>query len=983
MSIKQLLLRACLMAALPLTLMASCAKDDGGSSGGGSTTPTTPTSIQIANNPEYIDFKAKELGRDLQVQGGGSNWRVAKKTNVDWLTATRQGNILKLTLTENTSDAMREAELQLSNESSSKTVKVRQLGMEPQILVSNTVLSAPVAGASLDFTITTNVAEYELKLPEWINRNDAARAAMRQVSHSLSVSPNKNDEGRTFTVEVIEKNAPSNRQPIRASFAVTQAGLSSYSAHAADQIVGDRKLTIASGTDSSHQDANSDISKAFDGNFGTIYHSNWSNNGDNYFPITLTLTLATPSEIDYMIYHPRQQGYNGYFKVVDIEYTTDGTNYTRLMTKDFKGASTPTRVDFSGAAGKQIRTVKLIVRSGHGDRQGFASAAEIEFFKRSENAFQPTSLFADELCTTLKAGVTDEAIAACPDPFFRNLAFYMKQGKYSKDYRVADFGSYLNPYDIRTHVTKMQYAYSMLDNPTGISVEAGETLVVIVGDTHDQDNLGIRVIDYHQGGTGDGIYNPRNYPIYKGINKLKMETKGLVYVLNHKRLNSGENFRDNTASDPKIKIHFASGTVNGYFDITKHDANQWRTMLDKAKHQYFDLVGRHSHLAFPVADFKTNTPDGAELAKLYDSIVIAEQELHGLQKYNRTYRNRQLLCPTYQPRAFMYATNEHTAYVPSTFGNILNPNNLRNGVWGPAHEIGHIHQTAPGVLWIGLTECTVNIPSAYVQTTLLGKECRLQVENLENTNHNRYTFAFTNILIKDQAFGPADDVFRKLVPFWQLHLYFGKVLGDSPEKNNDKNGFYAKVFEHYRTAPEVSFSPNQGSRDGVYQLEFALTASKIGKKNLYKFFEKWGFFKAADDSINDYSKRRLWITEPLAQAMRDKIQALNFPEPNVALEYITDRNYELYKNPKDVVVGTATRTGNVIRTENFQNVVAYEVLDANDKVVMATDGVYTNGSSYDAKGYIKTDIPGGTSWQSGYKLRAVAANGNRVVVPVN
>lgn len=979
MSIKQLLLRACLMVALPLALMASCSKDDGGSSGGGSTTPTTPTSIQIANNPEFIDFKAKDLGRDLQVQGGGSNWRVVKKTNVDWLTATRQGNVLKLVLTENTSDNIREAELVLSNESSSKTVKVRQLGVEPQILVSNSVLTVPVSGTSLDFTITTNVAEYELKLPDWISRNDAARAAMRQVSHSLSVSPNKSDEGRTVTIEVIEKNAPSNRQPIRAAFAVTQNGLSSYSAHGADQIAGDRKLTIASGTASSHH-GSEDITKAFDGNFGTIYHSNWTNTADNYFPITLTFTLSEPSDIDYMVYYPRQQGYNGYFKVVDIEYTTDGTTYTKLMTKDFMGSNMPTKVDFSAAKGKQIKTVKLIVQSGHGDGKGFASAAEIEFYKRNTGAFQPTSLFADELCTKLKDGITDEQIAACTDPFFRNLAFYMKQGKYSTDYRVAEYGPYLNPYDIRTHVTKMQYAYSMLDNPTGISVEAGETLVVLVGDTYGQDHLAIRVVDYYQGGTGDGIYNPRNYPIYKGVNKLKMETKGLVYVLNHKALTSGDNFRDNTASDPKVKIHFASGTVNGYFDIKKNKPEDWKPMLDKAKHQYFDLVGEHSHLVFPVADFKTHTQSGTELAKLYDQIVLAEQELHGLQKYGRTYRNRQLLCPTYQD-AYMYATNEHTAYVPGTFSTILNAETLRSSVWGPAHEIGHIHQTAPGVLWIGLTECTVNIPSAYVQTTLLKKECRLQVEKMDGTNHNRYTYAFTNILIKDQAHGTDSDVFRKLVPFWQLELYFGKVLGKTPTAT-DKGGFYPAVYEHYRQNPTIAGATND-TRDGLFQLEFVHTASKVANADLTDFFEKWGFLKPVDTSINDYGTRRLWVKSEDIESTKQRVKDLKLQKPTVALEYITDKNYELYKAPKDVVVGTATRTGNIIRTKGFQYVVAYEVVDASGKVLMATDGVFTTGSGYEADGYIKTDIPGGTSWQDGYKVRAVAANGKRVDVTVN
>lgn len=989
MSIQSKLLKAGMALLLTLGIATACGKKDEGGGGGGNTISSS-TTIGIANNPEFVDFKATDTSRELKVVGGGSNWRVREKQDVDWLSVNKQGStLIKLTLSENVSDDVRSATLVLSNETSSKEVVVRQLGALPQILVSNSVLTLPAVGGSLDFTVTTNVKDYEVILPDWINKkNDRSRAAMREVSHSYTVQPNKADALRTFTLEVREKNAPTTRDVIKTLIVVNQNGLSAYASHSAEKIAEDIKIPIASGTDTSHQDNTSDISKAFDGDYSTIYHSKWNNQTPNYFPITLTLRLQEASNIDYMVYHPRRQGTNGNFKRVEIKYSTDGTTYTLLEDKDFNGSASPARVDFSSVRHLSITHVQLIVHDGLGHNEpGFAAAAEIEFYKKNPNSFDPKTLFTDDLCTELRSDVTDEQIQACSDSFFRNLAFYIKQGKYSKDFRVAEYGAYLNPYEIRDKVTKMQYAYSMLDNPTGISVEAGETLVVLVGDTRGHDGLAIRVVDYHQGGTGDGIYNPRNYPLHRGVNKLKMETKGLVYVLYHKPVTNATNFRDNSEEYPKIKIHFASGSVNGYFDIKKHNASQWRTMLDNAKHQYFDLVGERSHLAFPLVDFKAHTQSGEELAKLYDQIVLVEQELHGLQKYNRTYRNRQLLCPTYQPKAYMYATNEHTAYTPSTFPTILNPTTLRNNVWGPAHEIGHIHQTAPGVLWIGMTECTVNIPSAYVQTSILGKECRLQVENMEvdkvPTNHNRYTFAFTNIVAKDQAHGTADDVFRKLVPFWQLHLYFGKVLGDAPDKKRDKDGFYPKVYEYYRTAPEVPGSNEAGRRDGLYQLEFVHTASKISGKNLLKFFAKWGFLKAVDDSIHDYSKRRLWITQEQINALKARVNSLNLPEPKVALEYITDKNYELYRNPQDVVLGTATRSGNIIRTKNFRNVVAYEVYDANNQLVMITDGVYTNGSTYEEDGYIKTDIPGGKAWASGFKIKAVAANGNKVDVPVN
>ena len=62
----------------------------------------------------------------------------------------------------------------------------------------------------------------------------------------------------------------------------------------------------------------SNIDKSFDGDMSTIYHSNWNNAGDHYFPITLTYNFAAGSDMDYLIYYPRTSGPNGNFKEVEI-----------------------------------------------------------------------------------------------------------------------------------------------------------------------------------------------------------------------------------------------------------------------------------------------------------------------------------------------------------------------------------------------------------------------------------------------------------------------------------------------------------------------------------------------------------------------------------------------------------------------------------------------------------------------------------------
>lgn len=951
--------------ALPMLLSVSCSKDKGG---GDNPNPSGVASISVANNPESIDFKREAETRQVSVQSTVENWRVREKVDVDWLTVNRQGrHAMTLVVTANAGDEQREAVLELLAEGVKKEVKVRQMGLGPTILIDKSVASIPVSGGPIDFIVTANVP-FDIKHPEWVKSN-TGRAAMVKTSHSFVASANKGEAAREGYIEVVEKGV-SGREPVSQRLAITQAGLSEYRPQAAEAIKEDLKLRITSGSASSQQ-VGEEITKAFDGNYSTFYHSNWSrgNADPNYFPVTLTLNFDEAQDVDYMIYYPRQDSHNGHFKVVDIEYSEDGATYKKLMTKDFGGVSTPSRVKFDSPV--KAKSFRLIVRSGAGDGQGFATAAEIEFYQKNPNAFVPTSLFTDETCSALKSNITEADIQKCPDAFFRNLAFYMLQGKYDTNFRLAEYKAYTDPEQHRRHITKMQYAYSLFDNPTGIYVDENETLVVLVGDTHGQENLSLSVVDYHAGGNGDGIWQRKNYPLQRGVNKLKMSGKGLVYVLYLKDSNA-----EALAAKP-IKIHFAAGKVNGYYD-NENPAHKgrWSELLGKAQHPYFDLLGKSAHMAFPTSVFRSSTPDGAKLIELYDKVVLAEQELHGLVKYNRNYINRMMMMPVYSPSTHMYATHFHTAYGPHTLNAVANELQSRTtDIWGQAHEMGHIHQTAPAVLWAGLTECTVNIPSAYVQTTILGQQCRLQVENT-GSNQSRYTRAFSHIIAKGLAHGADTDVFRKLVPFWQLQLYFGNVMGDSPEKKADKDGFYPRVFEYARThvAP---------SGHGANQVEFAYIASKVAQVDLTEFFEKWGFFSPISIEIDDYGKKSLVVTAELIDNVKRRITSLGLRKPDVALEYITDRTCQLYKTKPAIVRGTATRSGNEITLSGWQNVVAYEVYNADNKLVFVGDGVWTDGKNYGANGYMKLDIDNITTWQTGYKLKAVSVSGDRVDVAIN
>ena len=937
---------------IPLSLLAACSSDD----------EIAIATLEISKTT--VDFKSEASEQSLTITTNAVAWTA--QSDKSWCRPSIVGKLLKISVDQSDERLVREATITITAEGQKKMVKVRQLGYEAAILIDTNVFEVEVIGKEITFNVTTNV-EVSAGFPDWITEKAKSRAPeMVTSTHTYIVKSSTLDEKREGAIvftEVLPEGVSEENSPVSASVLVSQHGLNEYNGGAGEDIEGDIKVKVVSGHDTSHQGEDA-IEKSFDGDYTTLYHSSWSNGGANYFPITLTYNFAEASDVDYLIYYPRSTGYNGHFKEVEIQYSEDGSVFTKLLDKDFEGSATATRVTFDNTV--RAKSFRFVVKSGAGDGQGFASCAEMEFYAKNLNAFDYSTLFEDETCSNLKAGITEADIENCKYPFFKNLAYYMFKDKYDRNFRVADYKAFPNP-DIQSETHKTN-PYSLLDNPTGISVKEGETLVVMVGDTHGQ-NIGMKVQNLDVPG-GDG-FGGVTYPLYRGINKLTMTGKGLVYVMYHTKT-----LEDAETAQP-VKIHFASGTVNGYFDSQKEEhQGRWSELLGKATDKYFDVVGKYAHLTFETNDFrKYVSTNGNELIDLYDKIAHSEMQLLGLEKYDKMFKNRIYLNVMYH--SFMYATAYHTAYNQSTMGDVCDPNVLKTtGCWGPAHEIGHCNQTRPGVKWIGLTEVTNNIMSEYVQTTIFGQPSRIQTEDMGAVYRNRYSKAWNGIIVPKASHADfknlddSDDVFCKLVPFWQLELYFGKVLGRTPLQQSDRGGFYPDVFEYART------KDYGGMSEGQIQMDFVYNCCVAAQVNLLDFFEKWGFLTPVDRSIEDYDTKTLKVTEEMVDELKKKVENLGYDKlQNIALEYISDNTWELYKNKPEVISGTnATRSGNTITIKNWQNVVAYEVKDQTGKLVFVSSGETTSSTTdmFTLSG----------NWDSSYKLYAVSAAGKRTEIPV-
>lgn len=646
---------------------------------------------------------------------------------------------------------------------------------------------------------------------------------------------------------------------------------------------GDIKIQITSATASSYQPGN-EISLSYDNDKSTIYHSNYSS---TTFPVTLTYNFSA-SDMDYILYTTRQDGnWNGYFKVVEVQTKSTGeTAYTKAVEVDLKGTSGVKKIDFPATI-KNVTSVKLIVKSGAGDGSGFASCAEMEFYKTEKGGFDPATIFTDASCSAIRAGLTRSQLESIISNYYRTLALALFDQTYPQEFRIQEYKAWPHPDDFSRN--NRVGTYSLCDNPTGIFVRQGDTVIVFVNDTQGY-NITLDLKNYNKPG-GNGYWDNTYYPLYKGANKVIADRDGLFYVFYH---------TSDHLTAPKIKIHFAFGKANGYYDNQKHSPADWTRILSATQYEYFDVLGAYAHLSFPTAKFKANaSTTGPQLIKNYDDLVYAERDLMGYYKFpNRNPYNRSHFVVMYHN--YMYSTSYHTGYEVSTMDGLTNAANVRQYPWGPAHEVGHSNQHNPLLKWVGTTEVTNNIQSLYVQTQW-GNVSRL-------TEEGRYQEAFDDLLVPQKAHCEVN-IWRKLVPFWQLQLFFSNVL--------DRNDFYASIYEGCRTRPT-------GSNQGEYQLNFVKIVTDSAKVDLTEFFNAWGFLKPVNVRVDDYSPAQLTISTSQSLAVKNYIKNKNFPIPPYKIQYITDSNWEIYKNKSTLVKGASVRFGNSYKMSNWQNVVAYE-----------------------------------------------------------
>jgi hypothetical protein len=468
--------------------------------------------------------------------------------------------------------------------------------------------------------------------------------------------------------------------------------------------------------------------------------------------------------------------------------------------------------------------------------------------------------FTDAGCSELKQSVSSKDLDGFKSELLRTVAASMLSNTYDTTYRGASYEAYPSPREL-ARTLKLGDGFSRYENITGVCLDEGEN-VVFVGPTGGKE-LSLLIPDWMRK-PAEGVEptkDPNGWGLHRqklrleeGMNVIQVKKGGNVYI---------SYYDDDAEKAPRVRVHFPTGKVNGFFDPLRHTNEDWNRLLDHAVSPIMDARGKHIQVAYPVEWFNVYTRGkGVELIRNYDAMLNHHYTLMGLVKYKKVPRNHILARVNFN--YYMFRDEDGVAYLGNkgTMRMVADPSVVITGdpCWGFCHETGHVLQMSPQMTWGGMTEVSCNLFSLYTGGQL-GNSSRLKAQN-------NYGSARKNIIEAEprKSFLQARDVFDRLVPFWQLHLYFSQ---------NGRPDFYADVMEEMRRRPDAG----KGKDSIRNQFEFVKICCDVGQVDLTDFFDKWGFFWVGELNVNDYGKYRYNLTQEMVDDVRSHIAQKKYEKP--------------------------------------------------------------------------------------------------------
>ncbi|MCA5003688.1 M60 family metallopeptidase [Sphingobacterium bovistauri] len=496
------------------------------------------------------------------------------------------------------------------------------------------------------------------------------------------------------------------------------------------------------------------------------------------------------------------------------------------------------------------------------------------------------AVFDDVLGLRLKKNVNKKSINEIVNPAIKEVATAILAKKYKPTYTYAKYNAILNPRTLGRDLS-IGDGYSKYENVTGVYLEQGSHVVLVEGIAEGKE---VKLYIPNWLRKAPDPSKPTEDPNGWGLHKQEFSLKNGVNVINLSKYGSLAYiayFSETPEKENPISVHFITGIENGYFDITKHKDSDWNAFIDNAVYPILDAKGKHIQTAYPVESLKKYAYGrGVELISNYDSLVYRQHRLMGLVKYNKVPQNRILSRVNFN--YYMFRDGDGVAYMGDKVGYamrmVVNPDVVIKGdpCWGFSHEVGHVHQTRPMFNWGGLGEVSNNLFSLYV-TRSFGNKTRIS----EQKNYDK---ARKDIIEKGISYLADEDVFNRLVIFWQLQLYF-EGAGNNPD-------FYPDLFEAFRKQEAARGTSRTGDwasdrrrgerNPAVHQLNFVKTACEVAKVDLTDFFAKYGFFYVGKLEYDDYGKYTYTMTQEMVDKCLAEIKTLKLPKPTIDISTLRD-----------------------------------------------------------------------------------------------
>ncbi|MDE6085478.1 MAG: leucine-rich repeat protein [Muribaculaceae bacterium] len=498
--------------------------------------------------------------------------------------------------------------------------------------------------------------------------------------------------------------------------------------------------------------------------------------------------------------------------------------------------------------------------------------------------------FKDEACTELKAeyqSMSDADLTATltdakiPEVLI-NAALKVKNdswAKYEKDFRVHKYKAYsdANYWNNKMMATGGSY----MGNPTGIYAKnLGEEIYVFV-----DSDIPADATLYIAGCVENALISSPNagQKLQKGINVIKGSRDAIYYIL---YVADTKSMTRKITDWPEIKIHIEGGTVNGYFDLSRHTDSDYQAILRGATLKRFTVKGEHSLYHFKTSTFREVFPYSiTKSISYFDNLATWEKELMGMCEsvtsgqragYPWYLTGGEAIYPCYynNPNFAIEGEESDAGYANSSpyrisynsvgaIRNDLDPTNPQMGDWGPAHETGHNNQGAINLE--GCTEASNNLFSnvvAYLGGINSTRGSNLSFVMEEYAHHIPFYFR---------------DLGSRMRIFFNLYLYYHLA-----QKNTS---FYPELFKALREDPIKVYNPSDNNEGG---LKFVRKVCDVAQEDLTDFFTIWGFFEPIEPTtIDDYGTHPIAVTE--ADIAATKAYIAKYPKKNREIIFIEDR----------------------------------------------------------------------------------------------